>query len=91
MTVWGIKFRASCPVTAEDGTSCYADVFSPGVHSYIPSLVNKLAGNADTHPCNKYRRVTNNGTENIQLQAENNISDQYLQFIINKLRGISGL
>lgn len=59
--------------------------------SYIPSLVNKLAGNADTQPCNKHKRIANNETENIRLQAENNISDQYLKFIINKLRGISGL
>lgn len=30
----------------------------------------------------------NNEIENTQLQAENNISAQYLKFIINKLRGI---
>ena len=27
----------------------------------------------------------------MQLQAEDNISAQYLKFIINKLRGISGV
>lgn len=64
---------------------------SPGAYSYLPSLVNKMDGNAGIHPCNKYRCIANNGTENTQLQAENNISGRYLKSIIKKRGEISAL
>lgn len=63
----------------------------PGAYSYLLSLVNKMDGNTGIHPCNKYMCIANNGTENTQLQAENNISCRYLKSIIKKLREINAL
>lgn len=78
-----------CQGTGCDFVLCRC-VFSSSV--LLHTKAREQTGWTCRYPSMKYtERIANNEAGNIQLQAENNISAWYLEFIINKLRRIRGL